>query len=101
MVQPQMTRELVGLEVVLASVDISSSCATHSLSRKKSQIPNAAEENCLPPMQASNNTHIDEKATPFYLCSPPRDISELITLSDASQNPLECDAISIIYEATS
>ena len=86
MEQLQMTRELVGLEVDFASVDINSSYTTHSKSRNKSQIPDTAEENNLLPIQASNNTHGDKAATLSNLHSPHRDSSELITLSDAGQN---------------
>ena len=81
-----MTRELAGLEIVLANVDINSGYATHSLSRNKSQKPNAAGENNLPLTPATNNTHDDEIATSSNLLLPPRDTSELITLSDTSQN---------------
>ena len=62
MAQSQMKRELGGLEVDLASVDINSSYATHSKLRNKSEIPDAAEDNNLPPTQACNDTHIDETA---------------------------------------
>ena len=87
MAQLQMTRELVRLEVDLASVDINNSYATHSKLRNESQISDTAEENNLPPTQTSNNTHGDEEATPSNLCSPLRNSSELVTISNASQNP--------------
>ena len=58
-----MTRELVGLEVDLASVDINSGYATHGKLRKKPQIPDTAKENNLPFTQASNNTHNGGAAT--------------------------------------
>ena len=45
MIQPQMTHELVGLEINLTNVGINSCYATHSQSRNKSQIPDAAAEN--------------------------------------------------------
>ena len=45
MPQPQMIKELVGLEVDLASIDINSSYATHSNSRNKSHIPDASKDN--------------------------------------------------------
>ena len=53
-----MTRELVGLEVDLASVDMNSSYAVCSKSRKKSQLPVASKDNNLPSTQACNDTHI-------------------------------------------
>ena len=70
----------------MASVDINNNYATHSKSRNKSQIPDVAEENNLPPTQASNIIHDDEAATPSKPYSPPRDSLELLTLSDAGQN---------------
>ena len=81
-----MTRELVGLEADLTSVDINSSYAIHSKLRNKPQIPDAAKENNLSPTQAGNNTNDAGAAASWNLCSPPRDSSELITLSDAGQN---------------
>ena len=98
MTQTQMTVELVGLEVDFTSVDINSSYAIHSKLRNKSQIPDAAEENNLPPTQASNITYVDEAASPLNLHSPPRDSSELITHSDAGQNSAKWDAISTTYK---
>ena len=67
-------------------MDIYSSYATNSKLRNKPQISDVAKENNLPPKQASNDTHDDGAATPLNLCSPPRDNSELITLSDVAQN---------------
>ena len=43
-------------------------------------------ENNLPSTPATNNTHDNKSTTSSNLCSPPRDTSELIILSDASQN---------------
>ena len=86
MTQPWMPRQLVGLEVKITTVDIISSYDTHCKSRNKSQISETAKENSLSPTQASNNTHDEEAATPLNMHSPPRDSSELITLSYASQN---------------
>ena len=80
-----MTRELAVLEVGLVNVDINSGYASCSYFRNKSQIPDAAREK-LPPTPATSNTYIDEVATSSNLCSPLRDSSELITLSDAGQN---------------
>ena len=53
--------------------------------KKQLQIPDAATENNLPPIQDGNDSHDDGAATPLNLHSPPRDSSELITISDASQ----------------
>ena len=82
----QMIRELVGLEVDLASVDINSGYATCSKLRNKSQTPDTAKENNLSLTPASNNMHDDEAATSLNLCSWPVDSLELITLSNTSQN---------------
>ena len=81
-----MTRESGRLEVDFARVDINNGYATHSKWRNKSQIPDTAKENNLQPIQVSNKTSNDEEGTPLNLHSPHRDSSELITLSNASQN---------------
>ena len=86
MVQPQMTRELVGVEVDLTSVVINRSYATHSKLRNKSQIHDAAKENNLSPTEVGKNTYNDGAATPLNLHSSPRDSLGSITPTDASQN---------------
>ena len=78
-----MTRESTGLEIELTNVDINSGYATYSQWKNKSYIPNTAGEDNLPSHQ---NTHNHDAATSSNLHSPHRDTSELITLSDASQN---------------
>ena len=102
MAQPQMARELTGLEVDLTDVDINSSYAIHSQSRNKSQIPESASENNLPSTPATNNTHDDGTATSSNLCSLPRDTSELITLRNAGKNSDRmCYSISTTYRTFS
>ena len=86
MAQPWMTRELAGLEVDFTHANIDNSYNTCNKLRNKSKIPDAAKENNLAPIQASNNAHDGEAATPSNLCSPPSDSIELIILSDASQS---------------
>ena len=81
-----MTREVEGLEVDFTSVDINNSYTTCHKSRNKSQIPDTAEENNLPPTQASKNTHGDDAAMPSNPHSLFRDTLELITHSDVCQN---------------
>ena len=68
-----MIRWLVRSEVDFTSVGVNNSYATHSESRNKSQIPDAAKENNLPPTQSSANTHGDEAASPSNMCSLHRD----------------------------
>ena len=92
-----MVRELAALEIDITNVDINSGYATHSQLRYKSQIPAAAGENNVTPTLATNNYHSDETPTSSNLYSPPRDISELITLSDARQSQPECNVISTAY----
>ena len=81
-----MTRELVGLDSALASVDFNSNCTTHSMLRNKLQILDTVEDNNLPPKENSNDTHIAETVSTWNLHSPHKDSSVLVTLSDASQN---------------
>ena len=80
-----MTRELVGLEAVLASVDINNSYATYRKSRNKSQIPDAVEENNLSFTQVSNIPTM-MTATPSHLHSLSRDSLGLVSLSNTCQN---------------
>ena len=82
MAKPWMTRELAGLDIGLTSVDINSGYATHSESRNKSQIPDAAREDNVPSTQAPYN----ETDTFFDLHSLPRDNSDMISLSYVGQN---------------
>ena len=84
MAKPQMTRELVGLEVEFASVDINSSNAIHSKLRNKSQIPDTAKKITYylhKPIIISMMMR-----QPLNLHLPLRDSSKLINLSDDGQN---------------
>ena len=86
MAQSWMTRELAELAVDLHTVDINSGYTTHSQSRNNYQIPDATRENNLPSTQATYTAHNDEAVTSLKLHSSPKYSSELITLSNASQN---------------
>ena len=81
-----MTIELGRLQVDFTSVDINNNYTTYSKLRNKSRMPDADEQNNLPPTEDSNNTHSDEAATPLNLHLPLRDSSELITFSNARQS---------------
>ena len=58
----EMTKELAGLEIAFAYVDISSCIIINSQSRNKSQIPDVPRENNLASTPATNNTHDDNDA---------------------------------------
>ena len=98
MAQPQMTRELAGLEIDLTNVDINCGHATHSHLRNKSQIPKVFGENNLPLHYATNNAYNDEAATSSNLHSPPLNYSPLVMLVKTQP---ECNVISTAYGTVS